>query len=116
LPIKYQADADLDFRVVRGLKRIAPEIDFCTAIEADLDGRPDPEVLRIASEAGRILVTNDRRTMPGHFRAFVLTHHSPGVFVVRPNVPIGDLIQELLLIWNAGAPEEFANHILWLPL
>lgn len=116
MPIKYQADADLNLRVVRGLKRIAPEIDFCSAADADLEGRPDPEVLRIAAEAGRILVTQDRRTMPDHFRTFLLTAHSPGVLVVRPGVTIGDLIQELLLIWTATDPEEFTDRIVWLPL
>lgn len=114
--IKYQADADLNLRVVRGLKRIAPEIDFRTPAEADLEARPDPEVLRIAAEANRILVTQDRRTMPDHFRTFIRTDQSPGILLVRPNTTIADLIQELLLIWTASDPAEFINRIVWVPL
>jgi predicted nuclease of predicted toxin-antitoxin system len=65
--VRFQADADLDGRILRGLRRLAPEIDFRTAADAGLAGLQDPEVLRIAAESGRILVSQDRRTMPAHF-------------------------------------------------
>ena len=68
--VRFQADADLDGRVLRGLKRAAPEIDIRTAEEAGLTGLEDPEVLRIAAEGGRVFLSQDRRTMPGHFRRF----------------------------------------------
>jgi hypothetical protein len=34
--IKFQADADLDGRIVRGLRRVSPEVDIRTAAEAGL--------------------------------------------------------------------------------
>jgi len=34
--VKFQADADLDGRVLRGLRRAAPEIDIRTAADAAL--------------------------------------------------------------------------------
>jgi hypothetical protein len=37
--VKFQADADLDGRVLRGLKRKMPEIDFRTAAGAGLEIR-----------------------------------------------------------------------------
>jgi len=55
--VKFQADADLDGRVVRGLRRKMPEIDFRTAAGAELDGLEDSEVLRIAAQNGRVLVS-----------------------------------------------------------
>jgi hypothetical protein len=61
--VRFQADADLDGRIIRGLRRIAPEIDIRTAADAKLDGLKDPEVLRTAADSGRVLVTQDRRTM-----------------------------------------------------
>jgi hypothetical protein len=48
------------------------------------EGAPDPEVLRIAAAAGRVLFTGDLRTMRLHFRDFVAEHESPGVVQVRP--------------------------------
>jgi len=66
--IKFQADADLDGRILRGLRRVAPEVDVRTAAEAGLAALEDPEVLRLAAEAGRILISQDRSTMPAHFQ------------------------------------------------
>jgi hypothetical protein len=60
--VRFQADADLDGRILRGLRRVAPGIDIRTAGDAALEGVDDLEVLRIASDAGRILVSQDRRT------------------------------------------------------
>ena len=62
--IRFQADADLDGRILRGLRRAAPEIDIRTPADGGLAGLEDPEVLRIATDTGRILVSQDRRTMP----------------------------------------------------
>jgi predicted nuclease of predicted toxin-antitoxin system len=58
--VRFQADADLDGRILRGLRRAAPEIDIRTASDAKLAGLSDPEVLRVAAGAGRILVSQDR--------------------------------------------------------
>ena len=83
---KFQADADLDARVARGLKRAVPGIDIRSAVEANLTGASDPEVLRIAAKDGRLLISQDRRTMPGHFRRFVASASSPGLILVRENL------------------------------
>ncbi|MGH9725773.1 MAG: DUF5615 family PIN-like protein [Candidatus Acidiferrales bacterium] len=77
--VGFQADADLDARILRGLRRAPPEIDIRSAADAALAGWEDPEVLRIAADSRRILVSQDRRTMPGHFACFSATVQSPGV-------------------------------------
>lgn len=88
MKIKFQADTDLDGRVVRGLRRAAPEIDIRAASAAGLEGLPDPDVLRIAAEDSRVLISQDRRTMPAHFRRFVLKVKSPGVILLREGISI----------------------------
>lgn len=114
--IRFQADADLDGRVLRGLKRAMPEVDFRTASEAGLEGLPDPEVLRVVAEAGRVLVSQDRRTMPGHFRRFLSVTTSPGVILLRDGVSIASAVEELLLIWTASDAEDWVNRLVWIPL
>jgi predicted nuclease of predicted toxin-antitoxin system len=114
--VKFQADADLDERVLRGLRRAMPEIDFRTATAAGLEGLPDPEVLRVAAEAGRVLVSQDRRTMPSHFRRFVSAATSPGVILLREGVSIASAIEELLLIGSASEAEDWVNRLIWIPL
>lgn len=114
--VKFQADADLDGRVLRGLRRTAAEVDFQTATEAGLEGLSDPEVLRIAAEQVRILVSQDRRTMPGHFRQFISTTKSPGVILLREGISIAAAIEELVLIWAASDSKDWENRLVWIPL
>jgi len=47
---------------------VEPAIDFRSAGEGGVIGRPDPEVLAQAASEGRVLVSHDRPNMPGHFR------------------------------------------------
>ena len=114
--IRFQADADLDGRILKALKRAAPEIDIRTAAQAGLTGLNDPDVLRIAAEAGRILVSQDRRTMPAHFARYVMSAPSPGVILLRSAVPIVTVREELILIFTASEAEEWSNRLVWIPL
>ena len=116
MKVKFQADWDLDGRVLRGLRRIAPEIDMRSAAEAELEGLDDPDVLRIAAEGGRILVTQDRRTMPGHFHRYTAEARSPGVILLRQGISIATAVEELTLIWTASEAGEWVNRLVWIPL
>src|SRR5438105_15856785 len=93
--------------ILRGLRRAAPESDIRTAADAGLAGLEDPEVLRIAANSGRILVSQDRRTMAAHFARYVHGARSPGVILLRESVPIAAAIEELVLIWSASEAEEW---------
>jgi hypothetical protein len=114
--VKYQADADLDGRVLRGLRRAAPGVDIRTAADAGLAGLDDSEVLWIGAYSGRILVSQDRRTMPLHFNRYVTGAQSPGVVLLREAIPISTAIEELALIWNASEAAEWINRLVWIPL
>jgi predicted nuclease of predicted toxin-antitoxin system len=92
---RFQADADLDGRILRGLRRVSSEIDFRTASDAGLEGLQDSEVLRIAAQSGRILVNQDRRTMPTHFARFSAGTRSPGLILLREATGISTAIDEL---------------------
>jgi hypothetical protein len=114
--IRFQADADLNGEIVAGVLRRQPDVDFRSAQEADLRGVPDHEVLALAAGERRILVSHDRRTMPGHFAEFIRQHTSPGVFIIAQRVSIRAAIEELLLIWSASDSDEWTNLIVELPL
>lgn len=113
---RFQADADLDGRVIRGLRRAAPGVDIRTANDAGLAGLEDSEVLQIAADAGRILVSQDRRTMPMHFNRYVAGAQSPGVILLREAIPISTAIEELALIWSASQAAEWIDRLVWIPL
>jgi hypothetical protein len=69
---RFQADNDLRSSIRTGALRHEPSIDFQSALAARLDGIPDPEVLRLAMLQGRILISHDENSMPGHFSDFAM--------------------------------------------
>ncbi len=114
--IRYQADADLNQGIVLAVVRRLPNIDFQSAREAHLAGLTDPEVLALASDQGRILVTHDMRTMPRHFASFIQGHDSPGVIVLPQSMRPAQAADDLLLIASISDEPEWVNRILFLPL
>lgn len=92
-------------------------MDFLSSGEANLEGVADPEVLALAAEQDRILVTHDFQTMPRHFAGFLQTNgSSPGVLLVSQRLPVAEAIEELVLIWTATSPLEWKNRIVRIPL
>jgi hypothetical protein len=88
--IRFLADADFNHAAVKGCRRHEPAMDFLSANEAELEGVRDPDVLALAAEQNRILVTHDRQTMPWHFAEFLMSGRAcPGVFLVSQQAPIG---------------------------
>jgi predicted nuclease of predicted toxin-antitoxin system len=114
--IRFLADADLKKGIVAGCLRREPTMDFLSATEANLEGVPDPEVLALAAEQNRVLVSHDLRTMLRHFGDFLQARGSnPGVLIVPQSLPIGEAIEELLPIWGASEAEEWENRIVRIP-
>ena len=114
--VRFQADADLNEDIVAGVVRREPGIDFQTADEANLRALPDPQVLALAAQENRIVVTHDRRTMPRHFADFIVNQRNPGVLIIAQKVSVSVAIEELLLIWAASDAAEWINLIVDLPL
>lgn len=116
MPIRFQADADLNQIIVSAVLRRVPAITFRTATTGGLAGLKDHEVLALAARDGRILVTHDQSTMPRHFGEFVRSQRSPGVIVVPQHLPLGEVADDLILIWAATQAQEWIDRILFLPI
>ena len=116
MTVRYQADADLNQAIVTGILRREPTIAFQTAFAAGLEDVKDLEVLGIAAQQGRILVSHDRKMMPAAFAEFINSRQSSGVIIVSRRLPIDVVIEELLLLWVASAAKEWVNRIAKLPL
>jgi hypothetical protein len=115
--VRFLADADLNKAIVSGVLRREPSIDFVTAQAAGLRKMKDPEVLALAAEQQRVLVSHDVGTMPGHFREFTRAgKRSTGVFLVPQSLDIGTAIDELLLVWLTSEASEWDDRLEWLPL
>ena len=115
MKVHYQADNDLRKAIVRGAVRREPQMSFRSAQSARLDGVSDPEVLAFAADEGRILVSHDFQTMPRYFREFTKSRRSPGVLLVRQDLPVCEAIETLLLIWEASEADEWVNRLCLAP-
>jgi precorrin-6B methylase 1 len=113
--VRFQADNDLDYRIVRAVRQLDRGIDFQSALQAELHSKKDPSVLRIAAEHERILVSHDRKTMPQHFADFIQAVSSPGLIIVSTKLSIADSAEWLHLVWSASESEEYVNSIFTIP-
>jgi Domain of unknown function (DUF5615) len=116
MKVRYQADADLNQKIVAATMRLEPSVDFRTADAATLQGVDDLGVLEIAARDGRILVSHDKSTMPDNFARFTQTHECPGVLIVPRGLKLADVAEELLMIWEASEAGEWVNIITYIPL
>jgi hypothetical protein len=79
-------------------------------------GTLDPDILLWAEREGRILVTRDQNTMPGHLADHLQAgHHSPGIFMVRRRSVIPQLVFALVLAAHAGDPDVYRDRIEYIP-
>lgn len=114
--VRFQADANLNALILRGLLRRQPLVDVHSAEVAHLQGVDDSSVLAIAASTGRVLVSHDYHTLPEHFATFLASgNHSPGVMLLHQTLPIAQAIEALLLVWEASIPEEWIDTLTYLP-
>jgi hypothetical protein len=116
LKARLLADADLHPGIVNGLRKQNPSISFHSAQGFIPEGMPDRQVLALAAEQGRVLVSHDFKTMPRHFHAFIREGSSPGLILIPQGLPIGAAIEELQLVWECYEGSDFQNRLLYLPL
>ena len=115
MKIRFQADNDLDQRIVVATRRLDPRVDFQTAHALKLHGVPDILVLKRTADTGRVLVSHDRRTLPAVFRDFISRGSSPGLIIIPQRLPVGRSAELLHLLWAASEAEEYVNIIYALP-
>ena len=113
---KFLAHANFNHKIISGIRRRDPSVDFRTAEQENIALAADSEVLATAARLGRILVSHDRRTMPSHFVKFIQERGSPGLIIVSQELDIGQAIEDMLLISTATTSEDWENAIGYIPL
>jgi hypothetical protein len=79
-------------------------------------GTSDPDLLLWAEREQLILVSEDRSTMARHLAAHLaLGHHSPGVWILRPNAPYRQVLAFLVVAAYASGPAEWENRMVFIP-
>jgi hypothetical protein len=119
IPIGYLLDENIPHAIRDQLFRRERTIEVL-AVGDDTGppvGTPDAELLQWIEKSGHILVSRNRRTLPQHLREHLgAGHHVPGIFLLRRKYPFSQVIEDLLLIWESGHPEDFLDQLIYLPL
>ena len=114
--LRVLSDEDFDGDIVRGVLRRQPGVDIVRVQDAGLMGAMDPVVLDYAVRSGRVILTHDVNTMVKLAYARVAAGQPmPGVFAVRQSAPIGQIIEQLLLLIECSCPGEWEGRICYLP-
>ena len=115
--LRLLADENLNFDIVRGLLLRDPNLDLVRIQDLAMDGESDPNVLAWAAENDRIVLTYDRSTMPGFAYARLAANATmPGVFVIKPQLTVGQAIDEILLLDACSNQVEWLGRVIHLPL
>jgi len=115
--LSFIADENLNYNIVRGLLRRKADLNITRIQDVDLSGKDDATVLEWAAQENRILLTHDVSTITKYAYERVNEGLSmPGVFEIKMDSPLGDIIDDLLLLANYSYEDEWEGKILYLPL
>ena len=77
----------------------------------------DPEILKWCEQNNFNLVTKDPNTIPKHFYDHLAAgHHVPGIILINSGVPMGTILDDLILIAGASDEDEYIDQIIYIPL
>ena len=98
--------------------REGPALDILDVKTSGLRGTKVSDLLELAAQQNRIMITHDRTTMTRYFaeRLAAGKWNNPGLFIVPQECPIGPVVESLLFIWAASQAEEWRDRIEYLPL
>ncbi len=117
MTVRFLADEDVRAGIIQELRSREPTIDILDVKTAGFRGTKDPELLELAAQQGRILISHDRETMTRYFRERLDSGKlTAGLFVVpQSSAAIREIIDSLLMVWTASEAEEWRDQIVYLP-
>ena len=79
-------------------------------------GSDDPAILLWCEREGRLLVSEDKSTMPGHLASHLSAgHHHPGIFIPKPRSTLPQLVDFLAAAAYGSDPAEWQDRIAFIP-
>ena len=115
--MRLLADENFQNDILRGLLRAEPRLDILRVQDTHLYQAADPLVLEWAAQEGRILLTHDVHTMTRYANERIRDGLPlAGVIEVADDAPIGQAIEQILIVLGASDPEELENRVIFIPL
>lgn len=114
--MKWLADECFDNDIIRGLLRRQPDFDLVRAQDVpQVAGRDDETLLAWAGNNKRVVLTHDLATMVPALQ--LLGHPAYAAIVVVPDsLPIGRIIEEVLLLDQCSNESDWTAGVIYLPL
>jgi hypothetical protein len=110
-------DENLNHRILRGLLRSIPHLDYTLVTSAGLKGADDPMVLNFAAGENRVFVTHDLRTVPKHaYERVKAGLPMTGVIAIPDDLSIGRAIEDLALLIECANLSQLQALVVYLPL
>ena len=119
MKVSFLLDENLSPRLKLAVSRLNPEIDI---LRVGDEGTPnfstlDPEILVYLQKSQRILLTDNRKSMPEHIKAhWDNGGYIWGLFWLSPSATFREIAEDLVLIWETTEAEEWQNQLIWIPL
>jgi hypothetical protein len=104
--------------LIAAMQQLAPDIDVIRVGDPGAPPRrtQDPDLLVAAEALGRVLITGDRSTMPGHLiNHFAAGKHTAGVILLRRNFSIARYAQEIADRWATTTADDWIDVTIYLP-
>lgn len=115
--IRLLTDENVDNKIMRGLARRLPRLDFVSARDVGLSGSPDLVLLKWAATEQRIILTHDIKTLVRDANQLVAQGEPmAGVIFVPDQLEIGRAINDLELVLRATTESEMRDTVKYLPL
>jgi hypothetical protein len=111
------ADENFNNNIVRGVLRRKTDVDIVRVQDIGLSQADDPMILEWAAQQGRVLLTHDVSTITKYaYERLEAGQRMPGVFEVSRTAPIGQVIEDILLLVEGSLAGEWEGQIIYLPL
>ncbi|MBZ0291618.1 MAG: DUF5615 family PIN-like protein [Anaerolineae bacterium] len=115
--MRLLTDENFHNDILRGLLRENSNLDIVRVQDVEVYQAEDPVVLQWAADENRILLTHDVNTMTRYaYQRVKQGLPMPGVIEVSNDIPVGQAINELLIVLGVLEPSELENHVLYIPL
>jgi hypothetical protein len=115
--LQLVCDENFNGKILRALQRRIPELDAIRFQDTPDSGAEDSALLEWSAQQSRVLVTHDIATLVGFAYTRICSgRKTPGVIAVQTSSPIGQVIEDLVILLLAGTPEELENQVVFIPL
>ncbi len=115
--MRWAADENFNNDIIRGLLRRKPDVDIVRVQDVGLSGADDPTILEWAADEGRVLLTHDVSTITRYaYERVEAGKPMPGVFEVSRGIPMGVVIEDLILLTECSLENEWEGQVRYLPL